>query len=269
METFLKRSLTGLIFGFVYLLLAFINYFTLGFLLLSIATLCLYEFYCLKYKVEFPRYIWLIPAVIFFIFYFIIAHFNFESKYFLLFLAIVPLIFIYELFSENNKLLRNMSIGVLGYIYILLPCILWLNIIYSPFSKNHYQIFIGFTLILWANDVGAYLLGVWKGKHKMMPKISPKKSWEGFFGGVLLSLMTSYIIYLFFDSLTLFDWINISIIVSIFGNIGDFIASAMKRTCNRKDSGILLPGHGGFLDRFDSFLFASIFVFIYLSIKYF
>ena len=109
---------------------------------------------------------------------------------------------------------------------------------------------------IWANDTGAFCLGSLIGKTKLVPRISPKKSWEGAIGGVVVALAVAYILSIFFTQLSLVEWLGMALTVSVFGTFGDLVESMMKRAWGVKDSGNILPGHGGMLDRFDSTIFA-------------
>ena len=131
-------------------------------------------------------------------------------------------------------------------------------------NEYSFQIILGFFIMLWTNDTGAYLAGRFFGKHKLFERISPKKTWEGSFGGGLLTLAAAYILSLFFTNLDLTNWIVISILVAIFGGLGDLVESMLKRSLNIKDSGNILPGHGGILDRFDGLLISITFIYSYL-----
>jgi phosphatidate cytidylyltransferase len=118
--------------------------------------------------------------------------------------------------------------------------------------------------MIWANDTGAYLSGRFFGKKKLFERISPKKTWEGAIGGGLLALATSLLISKFNDTLASEHWFAIAFIVVVAGNFGDLIESLYKRSKNIKDSGTILPGHGGILDRFDSLIYSVPFVYSYL-----
>ena len=116
----------------------------------------------------------------------------------------------------------------------------------------------------WANDTGAYLIGSQIGRTKLFPRISPKKTWEGSAGGVLVTFLAGYLLSRIFSDISLVDWCVLAGIVSIFGSLGDLVESMLKRSLQIKDSGNLLPGHGGFLDRFDAFIFLLPFAAAYL-----
>jgi len=126
---------------------------------------------------------------------------------------------------------------------------------------------LGLLLLIWANDTGAYILGRAFGKHKLYERISPGKTWEGFVGGLVSTLVVSSVLFRQFETLSLTQWLAIAVIVSVMGTLGDLVESMLKRNLGIKDSGTILPGHGGFLDRFDSLLFAApcVYLLLYLS----
>jgi len=125
---------------------------------------------------------------------------------------------------------------------------------------------LGYFVILWINDTFAYLFGTAFGKHRLFERISPKKSWEGSIGGALISIIAAWLIASFTNSLPLIHWIVIAIIIVICGTLGDLVESMLKRSLNCKDSGTLLPGHGGILDRFDSVLISAPIIFVYIQL---
>ena len=119
-------------------------------------------------------------------------------------------------------------------------------------------------LLLWASDTGAYLFGRKLGSHKLFERHSPKKTWEGFFGGMFTSLLVSFLISLCFTEISMLVWAGMAVLIVSFGTLGDLVESMLKRSLDAKDSGTLLPGHGGLLDRFDGLLIAAPVVFAYL-----
>ena len=129
---------------------------------------------------------------------------------------------------------------------------------------DHDGIILGIFILVWTNDTFAYLVGKGIGKRKLMEKISPKKTIEGFLGGVFFTVITAIIISYTIDFLSITHWIVLSLIASILGTIGDLIESKFKRQANIKDSGTIMPGHGGLLDRLDSLLFVAPFVYLYI-----
>jgi phosphatidate cytidylyltransferase len=163
---------------------------------------------------------------------------------------------------NENSILRQQ----LPLLYVLIPFSL-ITLIPSIVDNtyNPYIIF-GILLIIWSNDTFAYLIGKNFGKRKLFEKVSPNKTIEGFIGGMLFGIIAALIIAYTTSSLSIFHWIVLSIIISIFGTIGDLVASKFKREANIKDSSNLIPGHGGFLDRLDSLIFVSSFVYLYLQL---
>jgi phosphatidate cytidylyltransferase len=125
---------------------------------------------------------------------------------------------------------------------------------------------MGFFLLLWTNDTGAYLAGKSFGKHKLFERISPKKTWEGSIGGLALAIAVAYGVSFLptFVDITKTDWLVIGFLVAVFGSFGDLFESLLKRNLKIKDSGTILPGHGGVLDRFDGLFLAVPAMFFYL-----
>lgn len=153
--------------------------------------------------------------------------------------------------------------------YIILS---FLFITKIPFGIKGYnpKIILGIFILIWTNDTFAYIVGKSIGKNKLFERISPKKTIEGFVGGLLFSILAGIIISKFYinssQTYTMYLWIGIAVIVSIFGTIGDLIESKFKRVANVKDSGKIMPGHGGVLDRLDSIIFAAPFVYLLFQI---
>ena len=134
------------------------------------------------------------------------------------------------------------------------------SIIFSP------GIIIGFFLLIWANDTGAYLTGISIGRHKLMERISPKKTWEGFFGGIIIAAFVAWLLSDWLGVVNKIHWVIISLIISLAGTYGDLIESMLKRSIGVKDSGTIMPGHGGFLDRFDSAIISFPIVYLFISL---
>jgi phosphatidate cytidylyltransferase len=127
-------------------------------------------------------------------------------------------------------------------------------------------IIIGFFLLIWANDTGAYLMGISFGRHRLMERISPKKTWEGFFGGIITAAIVAWLLSGWLGVVNPVQWVIISVIVSIAGTYGDLVESMLKRSSGVKDSGTVMPGHGGFLDRFDSAIISFPLVYLFISL---
>jgi phosphatidate cytidylyltransferase len=184
----------------------------------------------------------------------------------ILFFPIFYLIF--ELFQKDEKPFEKIGFALLGISYTIYPFQLFYYLAFSPLGKtlSYFTPYIvaGTLFLTWANDTFAYLIGSRIGKTPLLPRISPKKTWEGTIGGAVMCILTGIVISFFFKELPLRDWAVVGGIVAIFGTIGDLVESMLKRSVRVKDSGSFMPGHGGFLDRFDAFIFAVPFVFLYL-----
>lgn len=179
---------------------------------------------------------------------------------------LLALVYIVKLYKKNErKPFTNIAFTFLGILYIATPFAL-LNIAAFRHGTYNFEIIFGCLFILWASDTGAYFAGTFLGKTKLFQRISPKKSWEGFAGGALLALIFAFGIAYFFHTLTLVQWIIVGVIIIVGGTFGDLVESLLKRSIEIKDSGSSIPGHGGFLDRFDGLLIAAPFIAAYLKL---
>ncbi len=177
-------------------------------------------------------------------------------------------VFIYELYRNKENPFLNVGTTLMSITYIVIP-IAFLNYTYfygSLFPGPPFQFILAFFVFIWLNDTMAYVVGVLAGRTKLFPRISPKKTWEGFLGGLLFAMLAGWGCFMVFDSLSLYEWLGYAFLVAIFATFGDLIESMLKRDFEVKDSGSILPGHGGMLDRFDGVLLASPAVFLYLNL---
>jgi phosphatidate cytidylyltransferase len=273
----LKRILTG-VFGVAFLLCCiFYSPYTFGLLFLVITILGLWEYYNLieRNDVKPQKVLATIIGALVFIgnFVFALKLAQCERVPLTLILLIIPMAFLFflvELFKKNESPFTNISYTLSGIIYIAFPfgqlnyIIMFPDFICSDFF--HPEILFCILLLIWANDSGAFFAGSKFGKHKLFERISPKKTWEGFAGGLVLSVIVSIVISMYVKQIKMYDWIIISIITVIFGTLGDLVESAFKRSLGVKDSGTLLPGHGGILDRFDSLILSTPFIYLYLKL---
>ena len=189
-----------------------------------------------------------------------------SDKFYFLIFPLVSGIYLIKLYKKSDKKpFSNIAITFLGILYVAIPISLF-NIAAYYSGSYGYEIIVGIMLILWASDTGAYFAGSRFGKRKLFERISPKKSWEGFIGGALLALIFSYGISRYFHSLDLLQWIIVAVLIVVSGTYGDLVESLFKRSIDIKDSGKTIPGHGGFLDRFDSLLLSMPFIIGYLEI---
>jgi len=182
-------------------------------------------------------------------------------------IMLFPIIAISELYRKKKTPFQNIGLSVLGMVYVLVPLILLNRLSLDWDAKSGvydpHQVWpiLAIFLIVWSNDTFAYLVGKQWGKTKLFERISPKKSWEGFFGGLIFAIICGNIIGYFQDGAYI-EYTTYALIISVLGTIGDLIESMLKRSLGVKDSGKILPGHGGLLDRLDAVLFAIPFIFI-------
>jgi phosphatidate cytidylyltransferase len=173
------------------------------------------------------------------------------------------LAFVLELFKTSGNALSYLGFTFLGIIYISSAFSI-LNTIVFQGGAYQMHIVMGIILLVWTNDAAAYFVGSSMGKNFLFPRISPKKTWEGTIGAAIITLIIAYPVSLVFPQLSLGIWIGVTIVILITGGIGDLVESMIKRSKLVKDSSGLLPGHGGFLDRFDAFIFCVPFVAAFL-----
>ena len=181
-------------------------------------------------------------------------------------ILLLPLMFICELFRKSATPIANIATSLMGVVYVAMPLSLLLFIPlllgggeWKPWTLLFY------IFIIWANDVFAYLFGITLGKHRLFERISPKKSWEGFVGGLIGAMGMGYLAATIMGGDHI-EWIGMALIAAITGVFGDLVESLFKRSVDVKDSGQVIPGHGGWLDRFDALLLSVPFAFIYLVI---
>ena len=204
--------------------------------------------------------------------YFFLAVAGINSGYiqtngvFVPYLLTIVYLFVSELYTRNENAIHDWAYTMLSQMYIALPFSM-INVLafrQAPDGDIHYYYLLPLSvfIFLWTNDTGAYCTGSLLGKHKLFPRISPAKSWEGSIGGALFVLIAAAVVgYLESQSnalsgLTIVQWLGLGLVVTVFGTWGDLVESLFKRTLGIKDSGNILPGHGGMLDRFDSSLMA-------------
>jgi phosphatidate cytidylyltransferase len=187
----------------------------------------------------------------------------------LLFILMPSVIFLVELFHQSKRPFQNAGLSFLSLLYIGIPYTLLTYIAmgmhqdtagYSP-----HRVW-GLLWLVWTNDSFAYIIGSRMGKTKLFERISPNKTWEGTIGGAICAIIMAWVLSLYFSDFSGIEWVALALVAAIFGTLGDLVESMMKRSLGVKDSGDLLPGHGGMLDRFDAFMFALPFYFVVLNL---
>lgn len=183
-----------------------------------------------------------------------------------LFLLVLTYAFVAELYAKGKSPITDMVFTVFPVIYVALPMsllpVLGYSTLLTGMEEGCYSPAVPLMLFIcvWANDVGAYCTGCTIGRHKLFERVSPKKTWEGSIGGAVLTLVAAWALWKifpgFYSQLPLAVWLGMALVTVVFGTWGDLVESLMKREMGIKDSGKILPGHGGMLDRFDSTLLA-------------
>lgn len=278
MNNFWQRAITGTIFVVVLVgaivLGGWYMHVTFG----VIALLGLWEFYGLFKNSETKPQIFagITLGALIIIGYTLSLHIpKYERELTMIFTSLLLLGFIitafFELFRAEQKPFENIGMTFGGLIYVLLPFILLSSLVVKPHitqhmsglysTNNSFWIVLLVFILIWSNDTFAYLTGRLIGKHKLFERISPKKTWEGFFGGMIFSFLAGILLAYFLNDSYL-KFTIYALIASIIGTLGDLVQSMLKRSVNVKDSGTILPGHGGILDRFDAVLFVAPVVFI-------
>ena len=195
------------------------------------------------------------------------------------FLVLIPMMIVMmviELYRKQEKPFDSLAHTFFSVLYTAIPFSMFPFAAFSRTGLNSILphsgiifspgIIIGFFILIWANDTGAYLSGMSLGRHKLFERISPKKTWEGFFGGLIIAVLVAWFLSGWLGVVDKYHWVIISLIISIAGTYGDLVESMLKRSTGVKDSGTIMPGHGGFLDRFDSAIISFPLVYLFISL---
>ncbi len=277
MRNFIVRAITGILFVAV-LVCSFLRPQTMVMLFALITGLTIWEFTGLvndREKVTVNRLISTVAGVYFF---FAMAGFTSEltpSAVFIPYLVSIIYLMVAELYLKNEDPIHDWAYTMMAQLYIALPFSLLSTLAFhaTPQGLVAYDAVLPLSVFvfLWMNDTGAYICGSLLGKHKLFPRISPGKSWEGSIGGGILVIAVAVLVWWLTDQyqlnqlgLTAIEWAGLGLTVVVFGTWGDLVESLFKRTLGIKDSGNILPGHGGMLDRFDSSLLAIPAAVVYL-----
>jgi len=200
------------------------------------------------------------------------------AEIFIPYLITLIYILITELYQKENNVLANWAYSMMSQLYIALPFALLNTLAFISVGDGTSSAYVAYTpvfilsvfVFIWFGDTGAYLFGTWLGRHRLFPRISPKKSWEGCIAAFVVALIVSQVIATYFTDFAdtplhnRLSWAGLAVVVIAFGTWGDLVESLIKRQLGIKDSGNILPGHGGMLDRFDSSLFAIPMAVVYI-----
>jgi len=270
LKNILQRTTSGIVYLVLVIGALFLGEFAYAFAFLTLGLLALHEFYRISVSAGgCPMHVAGLStgAAVFLISFGAASGLCSSAAWFMLPVLVIVL-FVIAMFSGLPDVFRNLGITLLGLVYIILPLSTMNYLVFHTAGAMEYthRIVLGILILVWINDTGAFLAGITLGRHKLLPRISPKKSWEGAIGGMLLTLLASFWLSNIMGILNNMNWLILALIVSVFGVLGDLIESMFKRSADVKDSGSLLPGHGGILDRIDSILFVMPVSLVYLSV---
>jgi phosphatidate cytidylyltransferase len=244
------------------------NHWTYGFVFLVICGMCLWEFYrLLEQSGKKPLTVYgTAVGIVLYGLSFLIAQRLLDTRYYFLVYPFFSLVFIIKLYDKHEtQAFTNISLTLLGLVYVAIPFSMLHIAVFSQGAYS-YQVILGTFFIIWIHDIGAYFVGYRYGKTKLFERISPKKSWEGGLGGLLCTAGMIGLHSVYLTDLSWQQWSVIGGIVVIIGTYGDLVESMLKRSLLVKDSSGALPGHGGFLDRFDNLLLCAPFIALFLKI---
>lgn len=263
MSEFIKRTLSGAVYVAVVVAAILSHPLASTILFLAIALLAVREFHLLM-KSSKALIAW--SAAIVSCIYMAMAPSLHPTLWGLLAVLLLLVAFVSELFTRADNPMQNWGNMLTSVVWTGLPFALMPLILKSgDFAVQRYVLLALFVCI-WLNDTGAYCVGSLIGKHKMFPRVSPGKSWEGLVGGFVFSLLAGYVFSLFVQEYALWQWLLMAFTISLAGTFGDLVESLLKRTLGVKDSGNFMPGHGGVLDRFDSILLATPAIWLLLQV---
>ena len=274
MKNLVVRTLSGLVLAAVVLGAIVWSQWSFGALLAVLLVGGMYEFYVLAGKQgNAPqKVVGLVAGVVLFVLNFAFVSDDIEilgdarqafgcGLAFLLLL--LPAMFICELYRRGENPVSGIGTTIMGICYVALPLSLMCYIPIVGSDTWNPWIMVAYIFIIWANDVFAYLVGMSVGRHRLCERLSPKKSWEGFFGGIAGAVVMGIVAARMLDG-NMWVWAGLALVAAVSGVLGDLVESMFKRAAGVKDSGRLIPGHGGVLDRFDAMLLSAPFVFVYM-----
>lgn len=182
---------------------------------------------------------------------------------FLLAFTVMFLLFVTELFRFKENSINNIGATILGIVYVAFPMSLLNYLAFDKLDIYNYETVLALFILVWLSDTGGFIIGVKFGKNRLLEKISPKKSWEGAVGSLIFCIVGGLVISQYYSDYSMIEWAVLGVLVCATAISGDLIESMFKRNAGVKDAGTALPGHGGFLDRFDSVLFVIPFVYLF------
>ena len=275
MKNLVQRTITGILFVAILVGGILFSPLTFGLLFMLITALSVWEFARLvnqRADVAVNPFITTLGGVYLFLAIYCYCTEATDARIFIPYLLILIYLLVSELYLKQPSPMNNWAYSLMSQLYVALPfallCVLAFqrNAVESDSSPISFNAILPLSVFIcnWSNDTGAYCTGMLFGRHRLFERISPKKSWEGSVGGGIISIIVSLVMAHFFPFLSTLQWVGFALVVVMFGTWGDLVESLLKRQLGIKDSGNILPGHGGMLDRFDSTLLAVPAVVLYL-----
>lgn len=274
-KNFILRAITGLLFVIVLVGCILYDSITFGALFVFVSALTVREFGTLVNNIDgvnINKGITALSAAYLFVAFFAYLSGLYDNRIFIPYLVLLLYLFISELYLKKENPVLNWAFSMMSQLYIALPFAM-LNVLAFSTDSGGNQFYspllpLVVFAFLWLSDTGAYCVGSLIGKHRLFERISPKKSWEGSIGGAAFCIVASLLCAHFFPVMSYVQWVGLALTIVVFGTWGDLTESLLKRQLNLKDSGSILPGHGGLLDRFDSSLMAipAAVVYLYLVV---
>lgn len=278
-NNFIQRAITGIIFVGVLIGCILGGPISFSLLFALITALTIHEFGVIISKqpdVEINKPICMLAGVFLFFGFAYLGVMPGQTEILIPYLFLIIYLLVSELYLKKKNPLNNWAYAMMSQIYIALSFAMLNVLAYHSIGNegelSNYQVQynpilpLSIFIFTWINDAGAYCTGMLFGKHRLFERISPKKSWEGSIGGGVFSIIAAIVMAHYFPFMSISIWIGLALTVVIFGTLGDLTESLLKRTIGIKDSGNILPGHGGMLDRFDSTLMAVPAAVVYLYI---
>ncbi|WP_437399394.1 phosphatidate cytidylyltransferase [Flagellimonas lutimaris] len=262
MREILRRSITGVIYVVLLLGAVFLSSDAFDFLFMAFGLACLYEF---KRIVHLKGYYIFVAYLSLWWVFIYLTNDSTAVNLLMLCTVAVDLALLMFLFSKEPRKFTNFQKFIIGLLYIGGGCIFLTMIPYKHESFAQFLI-MGIFILIWVNDTFAYLVGRTLGRTKLFPAVSPKKTIEGSVGGLIFALVAAYFLSWYETRLTVTEWMAMACLIVVAGSLGDLLESKFKRMAGVKDSGAILPGHGGIWDRLDSLVFAAPFAYLILNI---
>lgn len=259
MNNLVIRALSGVVFIALMIGCIWHSYLATGVLFSLLVAIGLHEFYSMSNalsKIKVNRFSGIALGLYAFVTAFLFLNGTISYHWILISVVLLIIVLISELFRNTEQPILNSSLFVFGLLYVVIPFYVMLLLRGTETESSNWLYLVGMFVLIWTNDTFAYLTGRFLGATKLFERISPKKTWEGTIGGIVFSIIAGFLIAYFMKDDVVF-WMVSAFLVSLAAIFGDLFESMLKRNAEIKDSGSVMPGHGGVLDRFDAALFGA------------